>query len=129
METFDDSEVASPDTETQIVNILKDLLITSRTTIKEQSDKMWNSVFWNEDNYRPDKTTTNLNEIIDKLDTETQKKLADFFQKAERQYQSKMRKESNTITTQTVRLTWTELVRPFQGNWQKIPIIPVESKV
>jgi hypothetical protein len=41
METFDDSEVASPNTETQIVNILEDLLITSRTTIKEQSDKMW----------------------------------------------------------------------------------------
>jgi hypothetical protein len=116
METFDDSKVASPDTETQIVNILKDLLITSRTTIKEQSDKMWNSVFWNEDNYRPDKTTTNLNEIIDKLDTETQKKLADFFQKAERQYQSKMRKESNTITTETVGLTWTESVQQFQEN-------------
>ena len=85
METFDDSEVASPDTEIQIYNILKDLLITSRTTIKEQSDKMWDSVFWNDDNYRPDRTTKSLNEIFNELDTETKKKLADMFQKAERE--------------------------------------------
>jgi hypothetical protein len=85
METFDDSEVASPDTENQIVNILKEMLITSRTTIKDQSDKMWDSVFWNEDNYRPDRTTKTLNEILNKLDRENQKKLADLFQKAERQ--------------------------------------------
>jgi hypothetical protein len=85
MDTFDDSEVGSPDTESQILNILKDLLVTSRTTIKEQSDKMWDSVFWNDDNYRPDKTTKTLNEILKKLDTETQKKLADMFQKAEKQ--------------------------------------------
>jgi hypothetical protein len=85
MDTFDDSEIGSPDTESQILNILKDLLVTSRTTIKEQSDKMWDSVFWNDDNYRPDKTTKTLNEIINKLDKETQKKLADMFQKAERQ--------------------------------------------
>ena len=85
METFDDSEVASPDTEKKIVNILKEMLITSRTTIKDQSDKMWDSVFWNEDNYRPDKATKTLNEIFKKLDKETQKKLTDMFQKAERQ--------------------------------------------
>ncbi|XP_046645616.1 uncharacterized protein LOC124336056 isoform X2 [Daphnia pulicaria] len=85
MDTFDDSEVGSPDTESQILNILKDLLVTSRTTIKDQSDKMWDSVFWNEDNYRPDKTTKSLNEIIKKLDTETQTKLADMFQEAEKQ--------------------------------------------
>jgi hypothetical protein len=85
MDTFDDSEVESPDTESQILNIFRDLLATSTATIKDQSDKMWNSVFWNEDNYRPDKTTKTLNEIINKLDKETQKKLADMFQKAEKQ--------------------------------------------
>jgi hypothetical protein len=73
------------DTESKILNILKGLLITSRTTIKEQSDKMWDSVFWNGENYRPDKTTKTLNEILNKMDKETQKKLADMFQKAERQ--------------------------------------------
>ncbi|EFX82610.1 C1qdc1 protein [Daphnia pulex] len=83
MDTFDDYEVLSPDTESQILSILKDLLVTSRTTIKEQRDKMWDSVFWNDDNYRPDKTTKTLNEIINKLDTETQKKLADMFKTRE----------------------------------------------
>ena len=71
METFDDSEVASPDMENQIANILKDLLLTSRTTVKEQSDIMWDSVVWNDDNYRPGKTTKTWNKIIDKLDKET----------------------------------------------------------
>jgi hypothetical protein len=85
MDTFDDSEVGSPDTELQISNILKDLLVTSRTTIREQSDKMWDSVFWNDDNYRPDKTTKILNEILNKMDMETQKILADMFQKVEKQ--------------------------------------------
>jgi hypothetical protein len=85
MDTFDDYEVGSPDTESQISNILKGLLVTSRTTIKEQSDKIWDSVFWNDDNYRPDKSTKTLNEIVKKLDAETQKKLADMFQKAEKQ--------------------------------------------
>jgi hypothetical protein len=83
MDTFDDYEVVSPDTESQILNILKDLLVTSRTTIKDQSDKMWDSVFWHEDNYKPDKTTKTLNRLINELDKETQKKLADMFQKAE----------------------------------------------
>ncbi|XP_046655021.1 uncharacterized protein LOC124348791 [Daphnia pulicaria] len=57
--------------------------VTSRTTIKDQSDKLWDSVFWREENYRPDRTTTTLNEIFDILDAETQKKLVDMFQKAE----------------------------------------------
>jgi hypothetical protein len=85
MDTFDDYEVVTPDTESQILSILKDLLVTSRKTIKEQCDKKWDSVFWKEENYRPDKTTKTLNEIIKKLDTETQKKLADMFEEEDRQ--------------------------------------------
>jgi hypothetical protein len=85
MDTFDDSEVGSPDTELLIINNLKDLLGMSKMTIKDQSDKMWDSVFWNDDNYRPDKTTKTLNEILNKLDRETQKILADMFQKVEKQ--------------------------------------------
>jgi hypothetical protein len=85
MDTFDDSEVGSPETESQILNILKGLLVTSGMTVTKTSDKMWDSVFWNEDNYRPDKTTKTLNEIVNKLDAETQKKLTDIFQKTEKQ--------------------------------------------
>jgi hypothetical protein len=71
--TFEENEVWSRNTEVEILNILKGLLVTSRTTIKEESDKMWDSVFWDDENYRPDKTAKNLNEIVNKLDKETQK--------------------------------------------------------
>ena len=59
--------------------MLQDLLVSSRTTIKDESDKMWDSVFWNDDNFRPDKTTKTFNEIYSKLDTETQTKMRDEF--------------------------------------------------
>jgi hypothetical protein len=80
VDTFDDSDVVSQTSESQIYNMLKNLLVSSRTTIKEQSDKMWDSVFWNDDNYRPDKTTKTMNEIYKKLDKEDQKKLINTFQ-------------------------------------------------
>ena len=48
-------------------------------TIKEQSDQMWDSVFWNEDNYRPDKTTKEWNEIYNALDKEKQAALVEAF--------------------------------------------------
>ncbi|XP_046638164.1 uncharacterized protein LOC124316324 [Daphnia pulicaria] len=99
MDTLDDSEVGSPDAEITIYSFLKDLLVSSRTTIREQSDKMWDSVFWNEENYRPDKTTKTLNEIINTMDRETQKKLADMFQKAEKQSEILGKLTSNSKET------------------------------
>ena len=47
IDTFDDSDdVISPNSEAQIYQLLRDnLLAPSRTIIKEQSDKMWESVF------------------------------------------------------------------------------------
>jgi hypothetical protein len=80
VDTFDDSDVVSQTSESQIYNMLKSFLVSSRTIIKEQSDKMWDSVFWNDDNYRPDKTTKTMNDIYKKLDKEDQKKLIDTFQ-------------------------------------------------
>ena len=44
VETFDDSDVISPNSESQIYNALKELLVSSRLTIKDQSDKMWDSL-------------------------------------------------------------------------------------
>ena len=44
-------------------------LVTSRTIIKDQSDKMLDSVFWNKDDYRSNKVSkTLLNEVHSKLD-------------------------------------------------------------
>ena len=41
---------------------------------------MWDSVFWNDDNYRPDRTSKTLNSIYEKMDVESQKRMADAFQ-------------------------------------------------
>jgi len=71
IESFDDFEIPSASSD-DILKLLQDLLVTSTTRIKEESDKMWDSVFWNDDNYRPDKTTKTFNEIYSKLDSETQ---------------------------------------------------------
>lgn len=79
IESFDDSVILNPNSEKNINDILKDLLITSRVTISNQSSHMWESVFWNDDNYRPDKSSRVWNEIYNKSDKETQKKLTAAF--------------------------------------------------
>ena len=79
IETFDDSDVVAPNSQAQISNQLKEMLISSRTIIKEQSDEMWDSVFWNDDNYRPDKTTNFWNEIYNKMNKQNQSALANAF--------------------------------------------------
>ena len=79
IESFDDSDVISQSSETQIYKILQDMLVSSRTTIKDQSSTMWNSVFWNEDNYRPDKTSKLLTDAYKKLDKTNQTRLTDYF--------------------------------------------------
>lgn len=78
IETFDDSAVMSPNSDQLIYRILENLLGSSRVIIKDQTDKMWDSVYWDNDNYRPDKCTKAINDFYLKLDKENQKK----FQKA-----------------------------------------------
>jgi hypothetical protein len=80
LDTFDETEVGSSNSESQIYNMLKEMLISSKITIKEQSDKMWESVFWNDDNYRPDKTTQTLNNVYKKMDKISQEKLVDSYE-------------------------------------------------
>lgn len=54
VESFDDSAVVNPNSRKEIYEILKSLLVTSSTTINSETYKLWDSVFWNDDNYRPD---------------------------------------------------------------------------
>jgi pullulanase/glycogen debranching enzyme len=81
VETFDESDVVSPNSESQIYNMLRNLLFSNKTVVKEQSDKMWGTVFWNEENYRPDKAANTLNEVYKKLDVESKKKLSELYKK------------------------------------------------
>jgi hypothetical protein len=84
IDTFDDSDVVSQNSESHVYNMLESLLVSSRTIIRDQSDKMWDSVFWNEDNYRPDKTTKTLNDIYNKLENQDQKKFINSFQNTDK---------------------------------------------
>ena len=80
IETLDDTNsVASHSAQNEVYSKLEDLLVSSRITIKSQSDELWDSVFWNEDNYRPDKIAKSLNDVYKKSDEEDRKKLIGSF--------------------------------------------------
>lgn len=79
VEIFDDTDVVSSTSELQIYNTLRNILVASRLTLKKESDNLWNSVFWNDDNYRPDKISKTVNEIYLKLDKENQRKMTNSF--------------------------------------------------
>lgn len=81
-DTFDDSVdvVLSPTSQDQIYNFFKMNLFThSRTSIKEESDKNWEFVFWSKNISRPDETLKILNESFTKLGKEQQNKLVEEF--------------------------------------------------
>jgi hypothetical protein len=78
MDTFKDSDIVSPNSEQVVYNSLNNLLFSSAATIKDQSE--WESVFWNDDIYRPDKTSDTLNNIFEKMNTEGQEELRRLYQ-------------------------------------------------
>ena len=80
-ESLEDLDIVSSSSESEIYNILKELF--SGTTIKEQSNKMWELVFWNDDNYRPDKMSYTLNKTFKKLDDETQRNMSELFESSD----------------------------------------------
>jgi hypothetical protein len=79
IDSFDDSDEVSTISDKEIYKILRELLISSRKIISQSNDKIWQSVFWNDDNYRPDKATKTLNERHSKMDKENQKKLEESY--------------------------------------------------
>lgn len=79
VEALGDYDVVSKSSEVEVYNMLKDLLIISRITIKNPSDPLWNSVYWSEEINRPDKATKIWNEVYKNLNKEDQRKLSDAF--------------------------------------------------
>jgi len=80
IQTVDDNQVASKDSQVEIYRRLENMIQFGRTIIKKGDEKAWeNNVFWNHDNYRPDLSTKILNDVYKKLDTEKQEKLASSF--------------------------------------------------
>lgn len=76
VDSFDDSSTKiSPRSEQIIYEILSNLLVSSRLTLQPRASNqtLWKSVFWSEENNRPDKIANVLNEIYKTLDTEISK--------------------------------------------------------
>jgi hypothetical protein len=77
IDTLEDSDMVSSISESEIYNMVKEML--SVTTAKEQNNQMWESVFWNDDNYRPDKMSYTLNKTFKKLDAEAQRNMSELY--------------------------------------------------
>ena len=62
----------------RVQNIMAgEMMVSGHQTIKDQSDKMWESVFWDDDNYRQDKSTSNWTELYKSQSSEVQTKMAE----------------------------------------------------
>jgi hypothetical protein len=76
-DTVHDNEIAS--SESALYGILERLIFSAQEITTKDSSFKWDSVFWNEDNCRPDKVCDTLNEEFNKSDKETKKKLSTSF--------------------------------------------------
>jgi len=66
--------------EEKIDDLLKNLLIESRGKItSNHSPDIWESLFWSEENYRPDKIAKLMNEMFRKLNSKFQEELSNCF--------------------------------------------------
>lgn len=82
LESFDDSEVLTSSSQKSLEKWTRDLFFSSSNKVAKQSENLWESVFWNDDNYRPDKTSKKLNVIYRKMDKEDQDKLRQAYQQS-----------------------------------------------
>ena len=79
VQTLDDTDVPSSNTQDQIYKIVENLLQFSRATIAAGDAKAWESLFWNNDNYRPDKVSKTLNDVYSLMDTDAKKSMSSEF--------------------------------------------------
>lgn len=86
VQSFDDSTFKiTPRSEQVVYQILNNLLVSSRLTLKPRnnSQAMWKRVFWNEEAYRPDNIADKLNEIYTQLQSQDAKQNLIRFKAAE----------------------------------------------
>ena len=71
--------MADPAAKNRIYSMLQTMLGMVQEKIGSDSSKTWDSVFWNDDNTRPDKVAKTLNESYNKSDKETKDKMKESF--------------------------------------------------
>jgi len=76
---FSEGAIITPESERRARDILMNLLESSKISIEKEKDIMWDSVFWNDENYRPDKVARTLNDIYKKLDGSQKSSLSAYF--------------------------------------------------
>jgi len=87
IQTIDDSsQIPSRNSQNEIYRRLENMLRFAHATILKGDEMAWkNNVFWNHwDNYRPDLSAKIVNDIYNKLDTESQKKFHSSFSNTKR---------------------------------------------
>ena len=80
MEVIDD-EFVSQDQQVTIANLLDNILKLKTVSTEMFETQMWNSVFWQDENSRPDKTTKILNDFYNKSDNKLKELLRTEMQK------------------------------------------------
>jgi len=81
-DSFSDSDtpVIKPIENNQLMTFLKDnLMEDTKTMIEKQNDTRWGNVFWNEDNYRPDKLTKSFQDKYNDLNTTSKRDFINAF--------------------------------------------------
>ena len=78
VQVLDDTGVVNPNS--ALYNELRTILFEATQQDSDQMDRvLWNSVFWNNDNTRPDKSSQTLNDIYKKSDNQSRQYLKDYF--------------------------------------------------
>ena len=99
--------------------MLENMLVGSRKTI-EKGDVAWDSVFWIDENCRPDVVCHEVNDIFSKLSTEDQDKLASEFSKErEGRIDSSSERGKKRLTDLKCLLETSKcfVLRIFQSSW------------
>ncbi|XP_055329213.1 uncharacterized protein LOC129581931 [Paramacrobiotus metropolitanus] len=78
-----DDEFIGQDQSLTITNILESLMQMKPESSASFQEQMWNSVFWQEENTRPDRVTSTLNEFYDKSDDQMKAKIRDELAKSQ----------------------------------------------
>lgn len=84
VQSFTENDVIVDGSEAAIAKILEAMMVSGSRRVDSESAAMWDSVFWKDDNYRPDRVASELSEVHNKSDSETQKRLLGIVSNANR---------------------------------------------
>jgi len=124
-----------PELDEYIDAVIKNVLIESRGKITFYHDaQMWETLFWKEEDYRPDKVATSLNEIYKKLDNISMTALSNCFKKDSKVMECNLNAaflEKISKTNSLLKEQVDKILKESQGNiiWTGIEFLPTPKEV